>query len=272
MQTTDRTRGRLNSCQTDLRPRSSQRVTTAGVVVIGNEVLSGKVEEQNARYFIHELRTLGVALQRVVFVRDEPEVIARDVREMADALDVVFTTGGVGSTHDDVTFTAIGMAFQAPLEEHPTLIRRLEAYHGERMTPQIRQMARLPRGAELEAEDALKFPLIRMRNVYILPGVPSLVRSKFEVLRDRLRADRLFVLRELRLSVRETQIADMLAEEDARHPDVEIGSYPQFESDALRTKLTFEGRDAEAVDGAVQAVVARLDPAWLIPKIESEPD
>ena len=240
-------------------------MTTAGVVVIGNEVLSGKVEEENARYFIRELRALGVELLRVVFVRDDPVVIAQDVRQMSQAFDVVFTTGGVGSTHDDVTFAAVSLAFEVPLEEHPTLMKRLEDYHGDRITPRIRQMARLPRGVELEGEEALRFPLIRLRNVYILPGVPSLVRSKFEVLRDRLRADRPFVVRELRLSVRETQIADMLAEEDARHPDVEIGSYPQFESDVLRTKLTFEGRDAEGVDRAVQAVRARLDPAWLIP-------
>lgn len=240
-------------------------MTTAGVVVIGNEVLSGKVEEQNARFFIRELRTLGVELQRVVFVRDEPEVIAADVRDMSDAFDVVFTTGGVGATHDDVTFAAVSRAFDVPLEDHPVLMKRLEAYHGDRITPRIRQMARLPRGAELEGVETLRFPLIRLENVYIFPGVPSLVRDKFEALRERLQAARPFVVRELRLSVGETRIADMLAEEDARYPEVEIGSYPQFDSGALWTKLTFEGRDPDGVERAMQAVLSRLDPGWLMP-------
>ena len=123
-------------------------MSTAGLVIIGNEVLSGKVEEQNARFVIQELRDAGVTLMRVVVIRDDIATIARDVREMSSDYDHVFTSGGVGATHDDVTLEGIARAFDVPLEQHPELVSLLEEF-GMELNAAALRMATVPAGSEL---------------------------------------------------------------------------------------------------------------------------
>jgi molybdenum cofactor synthesis domain-containing protein len=238
-------------------------MSTAGILVIGNEVLSGKVEEANARFLIGALRELGVQLMRVVFVRDEPAVIARDVRELAAAYDHVFTSGGIGATHDDVTLDAVAEAFSVPLVEHPWLRAQLDRYVGADPDPSVLRLARLPEGAELLGIGELRFPLVRMRNVYVLPGVPSLLKVKFAFLGPRLRAAPFF-LRQLFLGVGEETIAERLAAVDRAFPDVEFGSYPRFDEADHRVKLTVEAKDPERVEAGLRALLASLEPGWVL--------
>jgi molybdenum cofactor synthesis domain-containing protein len=238
-------------------------VSTAGIVVIGNEVLSAKVEEKNARFLISELRALGVTLMRVAIIRDDVDTIATDVRDMASQYTHVFTSGGVGSTHDDVTLNAVARAFDVPIEQNDTIFGMLESHFGERMNDAVRRMAMLPKGAELLGVGELRFPLVKMRNVYVFPGVPSFLQSKFAYLRPRL-AGRPFVLKQLFLSVSEDRFAEVLAEIDAAFEDVEFGSYPQFDAEDYRAKVTVEGRDADRVAEGYAAFKERIDPGWIV--------
>lgn len=238
-------------------------MSTAGLVVIGNEVLSGKVEEENARFLIRELRDLGVMLMRIVFIRDDIDTIARDVREMSAAYSHVFTSGGVGSTHDDVTMHAIAQAFGVELEDNAELIAMLKAHYGDRANDAVLRMGRLPQGAELLGKNELRYPLVRVRNVFVFPGVPMFLRSKFEVVK-RLVRGRPFVLRQVFLNVGEDRIAEPLTEIDRAFPDVEFGSYPRFDDADHRVKLTVEGRDPEQVAAGLAALIERLDPAWVV--------
>lgn len=239
-------------------------MVSAGILVIGNEVLSGKVEEENARYLVGALRELGIDLMRISVVRDDAETIAEEVAAMSTRYTWVFTSGGVGSTHDDVTLGAVARAFGVDLVEHPGILSLLEEYFGDRMNAAVRRMAQLPEGTELLGLHELSYPVIRVRNVHVFPGVPKYLRMKFDYLKDRLRTDRPFVLRQLYLSVAEDRIAIPLAEEDARFPDVEFGSYPQLDTPAYRTKLTVEGRDSARVEAAYTALLGRLEPGWVV--------
>lgn len=238
-------------------------MSTAGIVVIGNEVLSGKVEEENARYLTRGLRELGVALMRVVFVRDEIGTIAEDVRQMADAYTHVFTTGGVGSTHDDLTFEAIAAAFGVGLELHPELDQALQAHYGSRYDHATRRMALLPEGTELLGMGELRYPVIKVRNVFVLPGVPSFLKLKFDYLRPRLRTQP-FALRQVFLSVGEDRIAVLLKAVADAHPHLEFGSYPRFDDADYRVKITIESKDQAEVEAGLAMLTQRLDPSWIL--------
>lgn len=239
-------------------------MSTAGVLVIGNEVLSGKVEEENARYLVRELRALGVDLQRIVVVRDDVDTIAEDLRAMAARFTWVFTSGGVGSTHDDVTLSAVAKAFDVPLREQPEVLALLESYFKERMNDAVRRMAWLPEGTTLEGLGELPFPVMRVRNVYVFPGVPRYLRMKFEYLKAHLKVEQPFVLSQLFLRVTEDRLAIPFAREAARFPDLDFGSYPQLDDAEVKTKLTVEGRDPARVAEAFHALLEWLDPGWVV--------
>ncbi len=242
-------------------------MVTAGILVIGNEVLSGKVEEENARYMVSGLRELGISLMRIVVVRDDVPAIADEVRQMSGKYDWVFTSGGVGATHDDVTLGAVAQAFGVDLVEHPGILSLLEEHFGDRMNAAVRRMAQLPEGTEVLGLEALRYPVIRVRNVHVFPGVPEYLRLKFDYLKGRLQTDSPFVLRQIYLSVSEDRIALALAEQDSAFSDVEFGSYPKFDNSDYKTKLTVEGRDFERVQAAYAALKDRLDPSWVVREV-----
>ncbi len=238
--------------------RYHRGVDTAGILVIGNEVLSGKVEEANARFLIGALRSAGVRLERVVYVRDEIPAVAAEVADMARRFDHLFTAGGVGGTHDDVTMPAVAEALGVPLETHPKLLSLLEAHYRERMTPAHHRIAKLPTGAELLVSDGSPIPVVRVRNIFVLPGVPRLLRAKFPAIEPHLRGRPVY-LAELFLAVEEEAVAELLAAADQIHPAVEVGSYPRFELDLdHRVKITVEGPRSDFVEEVFRYVLDRL--------------
>src|SRR5436190_19287983 len=148
---------------------------TAGIILVGNEILSGKIVDANAAYLCRELRELGVDVRRMAVIPDEVDVIAGTVRDFSRTFDIVFTSGGVGPTHDDVTIEGVARAMDVPVVRHPVLVELLERYYRGRgidLTEARLKMAEVPDGAELVAGESLLFPAVVMRNVYILPGVP----------------------------------------------------------------------------------------------------
>ncbi len=238
-------------------------MVSAGIVVIGNEVLSGKVDEANARYMIGELRALGVELKRIAIIRDELPEIAREVGAMAAAYDHVITSGGVGSTHDDVTMEGIARGLGVPLERNTFLVERIQNHFGARATPSVLRMADLPAGAELVGQGTLLHPIVRARNVWVLPGVPEYLRAKFEHMRPYLRTSPIH-LRQIFVRQSEDQIGDLLRETLDVVPGIEIGSYPRFDTSEYKVKITVEARDAALVSRGIEHLLARLEPAEVV--------
>jgi molybdenum cofactor synthesis domain-containing protein len=239
-------------------------VGTAAILVIGNEVLSGKVEEENARFLIRELRPLGVDLQRIVVIKDDPDAIAREVRAMSERHAHVFTSGGVGGTHDDVTMEGIAQGFGVPLERHPELEALIRRHYKERTNEDMLRMADVPKGAVLLGVGEILFPVVAMKNVYVLPGVPEFLRMKFEVLRPRLRQASVFTLRQIFVRVGEDAIAALMRQTQAALPGLEIGSYPRFDTAAYKVKITVEARDPELVALGMKRLLEGIPPADVV--------
>jgi molybdenum cofactor synthesis domain-containing protein len=229
---------------------------TAGIVLIGNEILSGKIADANAAYLCRELRALGVDVRRIAVVPDEVEVIAPAIAEFSRTWDFVFTSGGVGPTHDDVTIEGVARALGVPVVRHPRLVGILQQYYGDGVNEAHLKMAEVPQGAELAGE-SLRFPTIVAGNVYVLPGVPEIFRQKFEALRERFR-DQPYHLKNVFVRIGEGLLAQHLNSLLREFPTLMLGSYPEFSNPEYRVKVTLESRDLAYVESALGAFLARL--------------
>jgi molybdenum cofactor synthesis domain-containing protein len=239
---------------------------SAGIVLIGNEILSGKVTDANAAYLCRELRQLGVDVRRITVIPDEVELIAATVAEFSRLFDLVFTSGGVGPTHDDVTMEGIARAFETRVIRHPALIRLLESFYRGDLNEARLRMAEVPEGAELFAAETLRFPTVVMRNAYVLPGVPEIFRQKFEALRERFRESP-FHLRSVFVRIPEGTLAEHLNELLRRHPELMLGSYPEFLNPEYKVKVTLESKDPKYVEQALEEFLQRL-PADAVVRVE----
>jgi molybdenum cofactor synthesis domain-containing protein len=230
------------------------------MLVIGNEILTGKIAEANLSVLARSLRRLGVALRRVVMVLDDIETIAREVRELSAAHDWLFTSGGVGPTHDDVTVEAVANAFGVEVITSVEMKAMLEAHYKERLTEGHLRMALIPEGAVLETTEEIRWPTIRIRNTWVMPGVPEVFQMKIPVIEARVgRADP-FVSHAVYTKMDEGDLKPLLDKVVAAFPGVEVGSYPKWSEPAYRTKLTFDGRDDPLVLRARDAFIASLPP------------
>jgi molybdenum cofactor synthesis domain-containing protein len=232
-------------------------MATAGIILIGDEILSGKVDDENARFLIVELRALGVALRRVAVIPDVLDEIAATVRDFSVRFDHVFTSGGVGPTHDDLTMEGVARAFDTRVVRHPLLEQLLRGYYGERLEERNLRMADVPDGVELVAGDGPSWPVITKANVYILPGVPEIFRRKFLSIRERFRSAPYF-LRCIYTRDEEGRIAAALDRVVATYSGVQVGSYPRFDGSDYKVKVTVEAKDEALVEAATRDLVAAL--------------
>ena len=236
---------------------------TAGILVIGEEILSAKVEEENARYLVRVLRGLGVAVRRIDVIPDEIDEIAEAVRGMSSRYDHVFTSGGVGPTHDDVTMAAVAKAFGLRPARNSELETKIRSAMGPNLHERDLRMADIPDGARLLYGldgDNSRWPVVTVRNVYLLPGVPEIFRRKFEMLRELFRAGPILT-RAVYSREGEAVIAATLDAVVAEFPGVAVGSYPQFDVAEYKVKITVDGRDAALVERATTRIVQGLGPA-----------
>jgi molybdenum cofactor synthesis domain-containing protein len=232
-------------------------VSTAGIVIIGDEILTGKFTEENAAFLIGELRVLGVELRRIIVIPDVVDEIAATVTEFAARFDHVFTSGGVGPTHDDVTIAGIAQGFATRVVREPALEDRVRAYWGAKLSPANLRLADVPEGAVMVYGKDQSWPVVSYRNVYILPGVPALFRRKFVDIRDRFRDQPMTVAR-VYLDAEEGTIAGDLDAVVAAFPSVRIGSYPRFSERDFKVLITFEGHVASDVASAHTMLIDRL--------------
>ena len=178
---------------------------TAAAVIIGDEILSGKFADENGPFFIRRLRTLGTDLSRLVTISDDLDAISGEVRRCSAAYDLVFTTGGVGPTHDDLTLEGIALAFDRPLVLSDEIVERMRSFDMTIDETTLR-MAKVPEGTVLEQTEAGSYPVLRCENVWIFPGVPKLMHIKFEALAHRF-AGQAVLTHRLYVTEPETRIA-----------------------------------------------------------------
>jgi molybdenum cofactor synthesis domain-containing protein len=232
-------------------------VTTAAVVVIGNEILSAKVTDENGPWLTRELRALGVELRRIETVPDEVPVIVDSLRRALASAKWVFTSGGIGPTHDDVTIAAVAQCFGRRVVADERILSSLRTHFGDRLNAARRRLADVPEGATIDWCAGSLFPVISVENVAVLPGPPMLFQEGFARIRDRYRTAPIFT-RALYFGIGEGSLAEHLDAAVAEFPSVAIGSYPRFDDADYRVKVTFDGRNEDDVRRAAAFVRARL--------------
>ena len=230
---------------------------SAAAVIIGNEILSGKVVDTNSPFLATELRTLGVSLQRIATIPDELPVIRDEVRTCHRTYDVVFTSGGVGPTHDDITMEGVALALDRKVIMHPEIESKLREFYGDKVNPARLKMAEVPEGAELIIDVSLNFPTIKVENIYILPGIPEIFRTKFLSLKPRFSATP-FCLKVVYTRVGEGTIAEFLNDTLREFPDLMLGSYPKIDNPEYMVKVTLESKDALYVERALEHLLRVL--------------
>src|SRR5258708_1466544 len=169
------------------------RERNCALVGVGNEILSGKVQDSNAFFAAREFRKMGVALSRIATIPDDIAIIADEVSHCARHFDIVITSGGVGPTHDDLTMEGVALAFKRPLMMHPTLENLIRKHFKERSLESGLRMAQVPEGAVLNDGGDTRFPTVQIENVYVLPGIPQLFEAKLLALKSRFATDPYFM-------------------------------------------------------------------------------
>ena len=232
---------------------------TAAMIVIGDEILSGRTADKNINWMAGVLNERGIKLAEARVIGDDESLIIETVRSLSDRYDLVFTSGGIGPTHDDITTPAIARAFDLPVIRDPEADRRLIEHYEDTdldYNAARQKMADVPQGAVLIDNPVSAAPGYRIHNVHVLPGVPSILRAMVENMGDMLpggiKAHRLSVQTDLG----EGTLAAHLAEIEAAHPGASIGSYPWFKPGTYGTALVVTSLDAAQVQTVADALLS----------------
>ena len=230
---------------------------TAGIVIIGNEVLSGKTQDTNSHFLCAELRQLGAEVQKISTIPDVIEIIGQEVAEYSGRYDLVFTSGGVGPTHDDVTIEGVAHGFGLRVVRHPELEGRMRQRLGSDINEARLRMANVPEGAELLATEAMFAPVIKIRNVYIFPGIPRILQERFHAIKERFREEP-YLLKNVFVKYGEGVIAANLNELLVHFPELLLGSYPVLDLPEYKVKVTLESKDPDYLKRALESFLASL--------------
>src|SRR5436309_3441403 len=229
------------------------KIVTACVLIIGNEILSGRTQDENLAFLAKGLNEVGIRLREARVIPDVTDTIVATVNECRAKFDHVFTTGGIGPTHDDITSTCIARAFGVPLVIHPEARRLLESHYPPGGLNEARlRMAQVPEGAVLLPNPISRAPGFQIGNVYVLPGVPQIMQAIFSELRHRLKGGDKVLSRSVSCTLAEGTIANALADLQDRYADVEIGSYPYFRRADFGTTLVLRGTDRARIEAATE--------------------
>lgn len=249
-----------------MQSSNERKAGTIGILLIGDEILSGSIQDLNSDYIIKSFSRIGYQVEEIRIIPDNRERIAEYFRELSPRFDYLISTGGVGPTHDDITLESAAEAFGVPLVLDRTLAEFLENHYGERMNDSLRRMAMIPQGAQigLGPRDA-SWPLIWFGNTFILPGLPRALQDKIDRIVEYVPARGEFAYGEVFLTARESDYVDWLNHFEREHATVSVGSYPYWDQPDYNTRITVRGRDFHAVEAATEAVVAYAkDHGWLV--------
>src|SRR4051812_11769215 len=239
---------------------AAERIWTAALLVIGDEILSGRTQDRNIAQVAGWLNLQGIRLAEVRVVPDVVETIAAAVNALRADNDYLFTTGGIGPTHDDVTVDAIALALGVPVTVHPKARAALEAYYADRgeVTEGRLRMARVPEGADLIENPMSGAPGIRVGNIFILAGVPHIATVMLEALSGKLEGGRPLLSRTLGCWVAESEVADILVAVERAHDGCQIGSYPFFREGRVGANFVIRSTDAETLQRCAVDLADRL--------------
>ncbi|XP_039535768.1 FAD synthase isoform X3 [Pimephales promelas] len=249
---------------------------TAAILIIGDEILKGHTVDTNSAFLCRGLRKLGVTIERITVVPDVQEVIAKEVAQLSSSVTHLITSGGIGPTHDDVTFESVAMAFNESLHAHPELTKLVESFFGT-VTPDSSPMklamvpvsAKLNFGIDPQTGQRNRFPLVSVHNVYIFPGIPSLLERSFNGLSHLFSGSGItFHTREVFVNADETEIAQSLTKLQAGWgKSVSLGSYPDWLSNYHRVRLVLDSDSAEVVERAQKQLIEELPKGSVVPLI-----
>jgi molybdenum cofactor synthesis domain-containing protein len=230
-----------------------EKTITACLLVIGNEILSGRTKDANLPWLAEQLNAIGIPLMEARVIPDVEETIVRTVNEVRGQFDYVFTTGGIGPTHDDITAECIAKVFGVPLIQNPEALKLLKAHYSNPadLNPMRLRMANTPEGATLIENPMSRAPGFQIGNVYVMAGVPKIMQAMFDGLKHRLKGGAPMLSRTVRVELPEGVIAEGLLALQHRHADLEIGSYPSFRLGGKpATAIVLRGTDAARLAGA----------------------
>ena len=247
-------------------------VVTAAVLIIGDEILSGRTQDTNLRDIARYLGVHGVDLCEARTVSDVIEEIVAALNALRERYDYVITTGGIGPTHDDITADAVAAAFGVELYEHPEILEMMTARFGAELNPARRRMARVPVGGDLVKNPVQGPPGFTIGNVFVLAGVPQIMRGMLEDVGPRLRSGAVVLSRTVRVEgTGEGAIAAPLEIVAKAHPAMSLGSYPFFTEGLYGSNLVLRGRDADELAATVAELIAALEGAGISGVREVEP-
>jgi molybdenum cofactor synthesis domain-containing protein len=227
---------------------------TAAILVIGNEILSGRTHELNAHLAAQRFFDWGCRLQEIIVVPDVESRIVAALNQLRHSCDAVVTSGGIGPTHDDITMQAIASAFKLPLHEHAGIIKAMaERFGMEKLNPARRKMAVVPKGAALIRCRRTPSPGVRLENVYVLAGVPDIFAEQLEVIAEDF-GGKPILRREVEVRLPESLFAKPLSDLQTCYPDIEIGSYPGSCRPPYSGKICLNGSDAQRLGAAFAEV------------------
>lgn len=237
-----------------------ERIWTAALIVIGDEILSGRTQDKNVAQIALWLNVQGIRLAEVRVVADRTADIVEAVNILRARNDYLFTTGGIGPTHDDITVDAIAAALGLAVVHHPRALAVLERYYESRggLTEARKRMARVPAGADLIENRMSGAPGIRLGNIFIMAGVPHITAGMLEALTGTLEGGKPLVARTIGCWVAESEVADVLRHAERNHEGVAIGSYPFFREGRVGANFVVRATESALVDGCIAALAAAL--------------
>ena len=232
----------------------------AALIIIGNEILSGRTKDKNLAYLAEWLNEIGIQLYEVRVIRDDEVEIIDCVNLLREKYNYVFTTGGIGPTHDDITTESIAKAFNVELETNPEALRILKGYYKEGELNEARlKMTLLPQGAELVENPVTKAPGFKMENVFVMAGIPSIMQGMLEGARKFLEVGNKMSSKSIDVFMPESAVAGELSKIQDNYSNVEIGSYPFNKEGQFGTSLVMRSADLEALDRCEDEIVKMVE-------------
>ena len=235
-------------------------IVTAGILVIGDEILSGRTKDKNIGYIAEYLTNIGIDLKEVRVVSDDEGAIIEALNALRARYTYLFTTGGIGPTHDDITADSIAKAFGVAIDHHPEVVARFRQRFSEAELNEARlRMARIPDGAELIQSATILAPGFKIDNVIVMAGVPSIMQAMLDIISPKLKSGVRMLSDSVRANAREGDIGSPLRAIAAAHPDTSIGSYPFLDENSKpNTNIVVRSRDADKLKAAMTAVTEML--------------
>ena len=237
------------------------KIVTAAMVAIGDELLSGRTRDKNIGHLASTLTLQGIDLKEVRIVADDQASIVTAINALRQSHDYVFTSGGIGPTHDDITADAIAAAFEVNIDHDPRAMKLLNDFYNERdleITDARKRMARIPDGADLIPNAVSIAPGFKLGNAHVMAGVPAVFNAMLEAIMPTLEGGDKMLSSAVQCSLGEGTIGDALAEIQKANPETSIGSYPKFDGQSYSTQIVVRGRNADQIDKAVKEVEEML--------------